>query len=180
MNDKFMECVTNPIKSRILYEISSKGEVTAKQLAEIHSDIPHATLYRYLRKMTADNILKVVKENQIRGTVEKVYAIVDDLLVDIKKMLDENNGQAYMMLFSNFIIGLMEEFKGYTSHADINLLEDGSGFNTTSIYATTGELQSAMIEIIKILTPLAQNEKTPERSLHSIAIITTPPKRVKK
>lgn len=93
MDEKIIECFANPIKCKLLFEISSKGRVTAKQLAEIHSDITHATLYRYLKKMTADGILKVVGENQIRGTVERVYAVAPDLSLDAKKWWRKTTGR---------------------------------------------------------------------------------------
>jgi len=178
MNEKMAECFANPIKCKLLVGISSRERATAKQLAESYSDIAHATLYRHLRKMTADGILKVVEENQIRGTVERVYAVSPEISLDAKKMVEENNGQAYMMLFTQFMMGLTEEFREYTSRPDINILQDGSGFTVAPIYAATEELEAAIIEIGKILTPLVGNEKTPERDLHNIAIITTPPKKV--
>lgn len=177
MNKKIAECFSNPIKCKLLLEIHNKERATAKQLSKTYSDITHATLYRYLKKMTDDGILKVVEENQIRGTVEKVYAVNPDLSVDTKKMVIENNGQAYMMLFTQFVMGLTEEFREYTSRPDINILQDGSGFTVAPIYATTEELTAVLTEIGKIIEPLLNNGKTPERDLHNIAIITTPPKK---
>lgn len=177
MNNRIAECFANPIKCKLIFEITRKERTTAKELAEKFDDIPHATLYRYLKKMTEDGILKVIQENQIRGTVEKVYAVAPDLSVDAQKMVEENDGTAYMMLFTQFMMGLTDEFREYTSHSDINLLQDASGFSVAPIYATTDELASIMIEIGKVLTPFMENEKTPERDLHSIAIITTPPKK---
>lgn len=179
MNEKIAECFANPVKCKLLLEIYNKGQATPKQLAEAHSDITHATLYRYLKKMTADGILKVIEENQIRGTVERVYSVVDDLTADAKKMVEENNGQVYMMMFTQFMMGLTDEFREYTSRPGINLLQDGSGFTVAPVYATTEELTAAITEISKIIAPLFGNEKTPERDLHNIAIITTPPKKEK-
>lgn len=179
MNDNFTECLTNPIKCKLLLEVYKRGRATTKQLAETHNDITHATLYRYLKKMTSNKILKVVDENQIRGTVEKVYSVADDLVADANKMVMENNGSAYMMMFASFMMGLNEEFLEYTSRTDINILHDGSGFTIAPVYATTEELTVALTKISKIIEPLFNNTKTPDRDLHNIAIITTPPKKVK-
>ncbi len=71
MTDRLMECITNPVKCKLLLEIHSQGKATAKQLADIYTDIPQATLYRHLKKMLSDGILQVVEETQVRGTVEK-------------------------------------------------------------------------------------------------------------
>ena len=78
LNEKIMECISSPAKCRLLIEIMRRTEVTAKYLAEKCSDIPQTTLYRNLRRMTEDGILKIVGETPIRGTVEKTYALAFD------------------------------------------------------------------------------------------------------
>ena len=77
MTDKLMDCITNPVKCKLLLEIHSQGKSTAKHLANIYNDIPQATLYRHLKKMLSDGILQVVEETQVRGTVEKTYSLAD-------------------------------------------------------------------------------------------------------
>ena len=44
MTDKLMDCITNPVKCKLLLEIHSQGKSTAKHLANIYNDIPQATL----------------------------------------------------------------------------------------------------------------------------------------
>ncbi|MFP3154671.1 hypothetical protein LQZ18_09645 [Lachnospiraceae bacterium ZAX-1] len=48
-----------------------------------------------------------MKENQIRGTVEKVYACALDFSIEVGKMIEENNRQVYMLLFSQYMVGFM-------------------------------------------------------------------------
>ena len=62
MTDRIMECITNPVKCKLLLEIYSQGQATARHLADAFGDIPQATLYRNLKKMLNDGILKVVEE----------------------------------------------------------------------------------------------------------------------
>lgn len=81
LNEKIMECISNPAKSRLMIEIMRRGKVTAKYLAEKCVDIPQTTLYRYLKRMTDDGLLKIVGETPIRGTVEKTYALTFDRLI---------------------------------------------------------------------------------------------------
>ncbi len=42
MTDKIMECITNPIKCKLLLEIYSQGQATAKHLSDTLGDIPQA------------------------------------------------------------------------------------------------------------------------------------------
>lgn len=50
MADKLMDCITNPVRCKLLLEIHSQGKATAKQLSDIYSDIPPATLYQHHKK----------------------------------------------------------------------------------------------------------------------------------
>lgn len=54
MEQNVMDCFTHPIKCKLLLELYSAGKATAKQLAETYNDIPQATLYRHLKRMTND------------------------------------------------------------------------------------------------------------------------------
>lgn len=87
MADKLMDCITNPVRCKLLLEIYSRGQATAKHLSDTYNDIPTATLYRHLKKMLTDGILKVVEETQVRGTVEKTYALAFNINKDMEEML---------------------------------------------------------------------------------------------
>lgn len=85
MTDKLMECITNPVKCKLLLEIYSQGQATAKHLSDKYTDIPPATLYRHLKRMLHDGILKVVEETQVRGTVERTYALAQNINSNMEK-----------------------------------------------------------------------------------------------
>ena len=79
MNKHIMEIVKHPAKCKLLLEILNCEQTTAKHLSETCSDIPPATLYRYLKKMTMDGILKRFNKAQFRFAVEKTYAIAIEI-----------------------------------------------------------------------------------------------------
>jgi len=175
MNDKLMECLTNPIKCKLLLDIIDEGQTTAKILAEKNKNIPQATLYRYLKKMVSDGILKIAEERQIRNVMEKTYAPAIDMKAQVDKMLAENSGEAYLQLFQQFTIGLLNEFKTYAEKDDIDILNDGSGFRVAPIFATIDELKELATKIHELIRPYTENEATPDRKMRSVAIIFTPP-----
>lgn len=176
MNEKLLSSITNPIKCKLLIEINSRKTATAKNLCETYPDIPQATLYRYLNKMLKEEIIKVVEENQIRGTVEKVYS----LNFDFKKELQENTanftGKTYMQLFMQYVLGLLNEFREYTSQSDIDIANDGSGFTLYPVYLSTAEVHELAQKFSDLLQPYREHKNNNERNLHSIAFIVTPPK----
>jgi DNA-binding PadR family transcriptional regulator len=175
MEQNIMDCLINPIKIKLLLEIHSKGRLTAKQLSEIHGDIPQATLYRYLKRMTGDGVLKVVDENQIRGTIEKTYALAVDLNAGMREMLETNSGEAYMRMFMNFLFSFIKQFQEYCKKPEINLIEDRSGFSVSPIYATDQEMDSSIREYAKIVEVLSNNPATTDRKLRTVGLIIAPP-----
>lgn len=177
MNKKLMDCFTNPIKCKLLMEIHSSGRATAKRLSEIYSDIPQATLYRYLKRMTDDGILKIAEENQVRGTIEKTYALAISLNEEIQGSMESNPGDALMMMFINYMMGLMKQFQDYCKRPDIDIKSDMLCFSLAPIYATNEELEAAMTEFGKITQGLLANQASPERKLRTIGMIVTPPEK---
>ncbi len=180
MEQKVMDCFTHPIKCKLLLELYSAGKATAKQLAEIYNDIPQATLYRYLKRMTNDGILKVVEENQVRGTVEKTYAVAIDLDSSGQELIGTNAGDAYMQMFMQYFFGFIKRFQEYCKKPDIDIPKDQSGFSLAPIYATDEELASAIDEYAKIIQPLYKNKPTPDRKLRTLGLIISPPETYEK
>ncbi len=176
MNEPLINCLRNPIQSKLLLSIHAQGDSTAKQLVELNKDIPQATLYRHLGKMTKDGILKIVKETPVRGAVEKVYSLAIQLPKSEASELAKLSGEAYMSMFTEYIMGLMGEFREYTAKDDIDITADGSGFSLTPIYATREELLEVGKKMSELLMPLYQNKPTHERRYQMIGIIVTPPK----
>ncbi|MCL2392130.1 MAG: hypothetical protein FWC66_05905 [Oscillospiraceae bacterium] len=175
MYDKVMECLTNPIKNKLLLEVINQGQTTAKMLAEKNKSIPQATLYRYLNKMVSDGVLEVVEERQVRNVKEKVYASAIDFEAHVKEMIAENSGEAYLRMFQQFTIGLLNEFKVYSEQDSIDILNDGSGFRVASFCATHDELKELSEKIWKLVEPYKKRAMTSERRARSLAVVVTPP-----
>ncbi|MGX8833503.1 hypothetical protein ACWG0P_04745 [Amedibacillus sp. YH-ame6] len=175
MNKKLMEVMTNPIKCKLLFEINSCKQTTAKHLAEKFSDIPQATLYRYLKKMTADGILKIVEETQVRGAVERTYSVAINLSKEGAKIISNNSGEAYMQAFTQYVLGFIKLFQEYCNSDNINIQEDKSGFSLAPIYLTDEELEKVVTSIHETIKPHRDNEPAENRKLRSIGVIVSPP-----
>lgn len=177
MADKLMDCITNPVKCKLLLEIHSQGKATAKHLSDTYSDIPPATLYRHLKKMLSDGILEVVEETRIRGTVEKTYALAFYVDSKMETMLEENSGELYMQYFMQYMIGFAKQFQQYCQSPDINIKEDMTGFSLSPLYLSDKELTSLVTDISHIIRTVKDNKPNHERKLRTIGIIISPEKK---
>lgn len=173
LNDKLMECISSPMKLQILLEIAKHEQVTAKQLSEKCVDIPQTTLYRNLKKMMTDGLLKIVSETQIRGTVEKTYALAFDIS-DPQSILSENSGPLYMQLFMQYLLVFAKQFQEYCSSSGIDIKNDMTGFSLSHVYVSDKELTDTVKAISKILNPLQDNKPTENRKLRTIGLIVSP------
>ncbi len=176
MTDKIMECITNPVKCKLLLEIYSQERATAKHLSDVLSDIPQATLYRNLKKMLNDGLIKVVEKKQVRGTVENTYALALNLNSEFEAILAENSGPLYMQLFMQYFLGFAKQFREYCKSPNIDIKKDMSGFSLSHLYLSDEELIELMKNISNIIKTVEKNEPKTERKLRTLGIIVTPPK----
>ena len=175
MNEKLIEYLVNPVKSRLIITVMTQGTATANTLAAANKHIPQATLYRYLTKMLDDGVLKVVEERKVRNVTQRVYALAIDFNAYTEEMLKDNSGDAYFGMFQQFTMGLLNEFNTYCAKDDIDLKNDGSGFRVMPICVTLDELKELSGKIWEIIAPYSQMEATADRKAHSVALIFTPP-----
>lgn len=174
-SDKIIDCLTSPVKSRLLFEIDRRESATAKELAAVFDDIPQATLYRNLKQMQQAGVLKVIGETPIRGTVEKTYVVATDITADLRRVLDENSGDLYMQAFTRYMLGFARQFGRYCDSPDIDIEADMSGFSLVHARLTDEELVKVVQAISEILKPLERNEPASGRKMRTLGLIVSPP-----
>ena len=172
--EQLMDCIENPVKTRLILTLQEKGASTPKDLLKANSDISKATLYRALKSMEAAGILEVVSEEKVRAVIEKTYAVSKEFEHMEEELVKNNDGEAYYKMFSAFVLGLLKKFEVYAKNKDINIANDGTSFNAFPLYATTEELTKYSEQIIGILAP-AMTRKSSKQKLFTLATIISPP-----
>lgn len=176
LNKKIMDYLVNPVTNKLLVELHFKKQATPKELLETCNDIPQATLYRYLNRLLIDEIIEVVAENEIRGTIEKVYALKIDLEKTTEEIKNSNDEQKLMHIVNSGIMNILAEFKEYIAKGKCDFKKDGITFAVSSFYATDEEYLEMMKKIGGIIQDINKNRATPQRKLRSLNLIITPPK----
>lgn len=178
MIDQMMRCFVNPACSRVMMALFEKGRATAGQLQEMLPGIPAASLYRYLKQLEKAQVIQVVEQRRVRGAVERVYAPRADMGEEGARQLKENPGPTILAMYAQFSAQLMGQFAAYCQREDIQPERDGFNFTVCPVYASGEELRQALTQVGQILTGLMRQQMAPGRSLHSIAVIATPPQEV--
>jgi DNA-binding transcriptional ArsR family regulator len=102
-----MELILNPIRIRIIQVLSTNETITASELCEKMKDVPRTTLYRHISILLENNILMVVSEKKIRGSLERTLALNTAAISEINTM--ENAPQNVL----GFLMNKYARFKNY-------------------------------------------------------------------
>lgn len=62
MSDSVSSVLLHPVRLRIAQHLALHTQATVRQLGEALPDVPAASLYRHLRRMTELGVLEVVRE----------------------------------------------------------------------------------------------------------------------
>lgn len=168
----------HPVRMKIVQSLLGNKQLTVQQIQSYAPDVPQATLYRQLNKLVEGNILIVVEENQIRGTVEKVYALNSEQLVLTKEDLKDLTKEDHYELFLTFLMQLLDDFEDYLKQDEIDMERDMTGYRKLHFYATPEELKDVIVSISESLLPLIKNEKTEDRKAYHLSTVLVPDKNI--
>ncbi len=176
MSNSKSNLIFHPIRMRIIVEVSGR-RVTAKELAETMPDIPRTTLYRHINALTEGGILAVVEENQIRGTVERVYALdraaADLTPEDLSQMAKEDYEQAFAM-FVTSLLGDFSRYLGGRGEKKIDLVADGLRFGKLQLYLSEEEFEALFAQMNKSIESVLGNEPSHDRKRRIFSIMFIP------
>ena len=173
-NRHIVDCLSDPYRCQLFVEIL-RG--TCSKASELHNrcpNIPRATMYRNLKRLTDDGLIEVVDEVKKRGTVERTYAPVRMVFDDVESALMSNPSGMYFSMFMQYVLNFVQQFREFCDDPDADLFHE-SGFSMSPILATREEIDDAMREIADIIGRLRENEPAEGRKFHTIGLILSPP-----
>ena len=177
MSKSKADLILHPVRARIIVE-SSGRRITAKQLAESMPEIPMTTLYRHINALTEGGILAVVEENQVRGTVERVYALDREAADLTPEELSKMTKEDYEQLFTLFVTSLLGDFTRYLDSREpeeIDLVADGLKFGKVQLHLTDPEFEALQSQVYGAIESVVGNEPSLDRKprIASVAFIPT-------
>jgi len=177
MSKSRTELILHPIRARIIVEVSGR-RTTAKELAESMPEIPMTTLYRHINALTEGGILAIVEENQVRGTVERVYALDREATDLTPEELRQMTKEDYEQAFTLFVTSLLGDFSRYLDSREpenIDLAADGLKFGKVQLHLTEEEFEALQVQVYGALESVVGNEPSQgrKRRIASVTFIPT-------
>lgn len=159
------EIVMNPVRQRIFQYLLIHETGTVKEIRKALPDIPSASLYRHMRILTENNILTVVGENRIRGTVENVYQLNKGVLE-----IDDADGTAVQTA----LLGICTSFAKYFSGGHADPKKDMLLMTTCTLVLTDDEFASFLSEINRIAIKYMETIVKESSKTRQITLISAP------
>lgn len=168
------ELILHPVRMRLMVTLARR-QLTARQLGELLPDVPQATLYHHLGTLVRAGLLRVVSERQVRGTVEKSYALAEDSATLSQQDLASASRDDHLRYFTIFISTLLADFARYLQQdAPIDLFADGVSYRETPFYLSDDELAEAAAAVNQALRPFLENPPAPHRRRRLFATVLIP------
>ncbi|PFG03442.1 helix-turn-helix domain-containing protein [Bacillus sp. es.034] len=162
----------HPVRMRIIQHLS-KGAATVHELKEWMTDVPQATLYRHLNRLTKNNIIHIVDERKIRGAVEKTYAMQEDNPYMTVEELEQLPGEEHLKLFMTFLSSVTGQARNYLLD-DPDPARDFFGYNQLDLYVTPDELKELTAGMNELLSKFKSNRPTEENEKISLIQMLIP------
>lgn len=174
MAESKADILLHPIRMRIIQTLIGGAQRTTQQIAEMMPDVPQATLYRHLNKLLQAQVIEVAKQQQVRGTTEKVYALAsqggDISLEELRAMSSEE----HMALFMKFIASLIGDYGSYLGQPKFDLYDDGVSFRQVDLYLSDEEYVRMLKESREPLQRYMDNAPGGDRRRRRIVSIVIP------
>ena len=156
----------NPISNRILLFISKQKEATTLEVVNAIKDVSRATLYRYMKEMVEKNILEIVREEKVKGQIQKVYK------VKTKIISDNENPNYYMEQVLTFLLHIYEQYAQYFSNLENKA--EGLFMVSPSLMLDEAEYSEFCNEINKVLEKYSGKPYNKKRKVRNMYFLSAP------
>lgn len=114
------DILLHPVRMKIVQTLmgSNKEGLTPLEMANIIKDVPQATLYRHIQKLSEANIIRVLKEEKVRAVTEKHYVFNME-----EANLDEEEWENYtdsekLNYYSYYQLWLFNQYQNYLDNIE--------------------------------------------------------------
>lgn len=163
-----LNILQNTISNRILQVLYLNGTQTTIEIQKKLSDIPQATLYRYMKYLEQFQIIDVVKREKVYGQIEKTYAIK-------KYSVEEaSSPEEALVSVDLFLKQIRSKYDRYFSEGNNSPVQDMLFMNGISLCLSDEEFVEMKNELKFILQKYIGREHTKDRHIRNLYLLSAP------
>jgi DNA-binding transcriptional ArsR family regulator len=169
------EAIFHPVRIRVIQALFGQQGLTARQLQSAAGVASLATLYRHLKQLTSAEIIAVVEERPVRGTLEKVYAITNQSAVRFQPDEWQHISPEDQLRYFNTLVGsLLNDFGRYITQPHFDRGADGVLTRQATLNLTDDEAKQLAETLREALAPYVQHTLAPARRRRVLTTILLP------
>ena len=161
------EVMLHPVRMRIVQEIANQKTITTTQLSAVICDVPRTTLYRHINLLIDYNIVTIVFERKIRGSMERTLSL------NLSKVQEHNTLENATQNALAFLLEKYGRFHTYFSSDQPNPGKDRIFLNNTILMLDDGEFDRFLSEMQKLFVNFSF-AAGPGRKARDISLISSP------
>jgi predicted DNA-binding transcriptional regulator YafY len=169
-----VELILHPVRLRIVQAFLGGRELTTAELAADLPDLPGAGLYRHVALLARAGVLRVVSERQVRGAIERRYALRLDRAWlgpdELAGLSREEHAQAFAM----FTLGLLSDYERYLASGEPDLARNGVSYSMNAMWLSDRELRQFLGDLASVIAPRAALGPAPGRRRRLTASVFIP------
>ena len=174
MKESKISILLNPIRMKIIQTLLVGQRLSVQQINERMPDVPPATMYRHLNKLLEAELIVVVEENKVRGTIEKVYSLAEHANQQTTEEILKASKEDQLKYFFTYLINLLGDFEKYIGQESYDLLKDGAGYSQATIYTDDNEFAELAKTLGTAILQATQNKPGQGRKARTLSTIIIP------
>jgi len=160
------QVLLNPIRSRIIQYLAGHQTATAGEIALLMTDVPRTTLYRHLNVLTKNNIITVVAENRVRGSVERTYAL------NLNTVAEQNTKENATHNAFGFLMKIYGDFERYFNDENANPGTDKVFLSNVTLLLSDEEFDEFLAQTNAFFLKHLNNTPNESRKTRSLSLIS--------
>ncbi len=148
-----METLLHPVRLQMVWVVAGR-EMTAQEIAQALPNVAQASLYRHLNRLVEVGVLSVVRENRVRGAVEKVYALVGENARISREEFMGASKEDHYRYFQAFLSSLLPAYQAYLQQEQAEKIGQTVSYGTAILYLSEEEKIQLSERMKEVLTSM--------------------------
>jgi hypothetical protein len=175
MAESKADVIFHPVRMRIVQALFGDRTLTAHQIADVLEGPSIATLYRHLNRLVAAEVIRVVEERPVRGTLEKVYALANDQAATFSAEEVRQSSPDEQRHNFNILLGTLRgDYERYLGQASYDSPDDAVMIRQKALNLTDEEARELSKALKAAFAPYAQNPLDGSRRRRMLTMFLLP------
>ena len=169
MTQNRIQVILNPVRMRIVQHLLLHQTATTSEIAQALPDVPKASLYRHIKKLTECGILQIQSVQRIRGTVQRTYGLAP-------KSSGPGTGREIVDSIYTLLIMLAGDFEKYHQKKPEpqSMVQDMLLANQSTLMLSDQEFEEFLSQLEQLFQRALKNEYREGRKPRVLTLISSP------